>query len=179
MQSYSGRRGGGQTGFTRPTLQHQARHSLSLLPAPGPPAGRQGPPHDPPPMLYHFFILGQDKVIIAEGHTEDDRCDAFEAVDPLLPLRPLPTDIKHPAEAQHRLRGHTELCPDTGGGGGSWKGLQTSGVQCKPGTQPGSNPEPRRALIVFRAISAEQLEVQLSAADSPGHACFVPCLPFP
>lgn len=37
-------------------------------------------------MTYHFFVLGQDKVIITEGHTENNCCHTFKAMDPLLPL---------------------------------------------------------------------------------------------
>jgi hypothetical protein len=47
---------------------------------------------------YHLLILGQDQVIGAQGYTEDDGCDTLEAVDPFLPLRPLTTHIKHPAD---------------------------------------------------------------------------------
>ena len=49
---------------------------------------------------HHLLILSQDQVISAHGHTEDDSRDSLEAVDPLLPLWPLASDVKHPAQRQ-------------------------------------------------------------------------------
>ena len=43
----------------------------------------------------HLLVLGQDEVVAGEGHAEDDRGHALEAVDPLLPLRTLAADVKH------------------------------------------------------------------------------------
>ena len=49
---------------------------------------------------HHLLILSQDQVVGAHGHTEDDGSDTLEAVDPLLPLGPLASHIKHPARRQ-------------------------------------------------------------------------------
>jgi hypothetical protein len=46
----------------------------------------------------HLLVLCQDQVIAGESHAEDDGGDALEAVDPLLPLRPLAAHVKHPAQ---------------------------------------------------------------------------------
>lgn len=43
----------------------------------------------------HLFVFGQNQVIVAQRHTEDDGGHAFEAVDPFFPLGPLSSHIKH------------------------------------------------------------------------------------
>lgn len=43
----------------------------------------------------HLFVFGQNQVVVAQRHTEDDGGHAFEAVDPFLPLGPLSSHIKH------------------------------------------------------------------------------------
>ena len=50
--------------------------------------------HDSP---IHLFIFSEDEVVAREGDTEDDGSDSLKAVDPLLPLRPLAPNVKHPA----------------------------------------------------------------------------------
>ena len=46
----------------------------------------------------------EDLVVLGHGDAEDDRRDVLEAVDPLLPLRSLPPDIKQPGEANGACR---------------------------------------------------------------------------
>lgn len=43
----------------------------------------------------HFFIFGQNQVIVTQRHTEDDGRHSFKAVNPFLPLRSLSSHIKH------------------------------------------------------------------------------------
>ena len=43
----------------------------------------------------HLLVLGEHEVVAAERHAEDDGRHALEAVDPLLPLRPLTADVEH------------------------------------------------------------------------------------
>jgi len=43
----------------------------------------------------HLLVLGEHEVEPAERHAEDDGRHALEAVDPLLPLRPLTADVEH------------------------------------------------------------------------------------
>ena len=50
----------------------------------------------------HLLVLGQDEVVAGEGHAEDDRGHALEAVDPLLPLRTLAADVKHSAQRERK-----------------------------------------------------------------------------
>ena len=47
---------------------------------------------------YHLLILGQHQVISAQCDAENNGCDSFETVDPLLPLRALASHIEHSAE---------------------------------------------------------------------------------
>lgn len=49
---------------------------------------------------YHLLILGQHQVISTQCDAENNGCDSFETVDPLLPLGPLATHIEHPAWKQ-------------------------------------------------------------------------------
>ena len=43
----------------------------------------------------HLLVLGEHEVVAAERHAEDDGRHALEAVDPLLPLGPLASDVEH------------------------------------------------------------------------------------
>ena len=52
----------------------------------------------------HFFVFSENKVVAGEGDAEDDGGDPFEAVDPLLPLRPLAPHVKHPGKKQLNAR---------------------------------------------------------------------------
>jgi len=52
---------------------------------------------------YHFLILGQGEVILAHRHNEDNGSYTLKTVDPLLPLGPLTTNIKHPAEHRNKF----------------------------------------------------------------------------
>jgi len=139
-------------------------------------------------ITYHFLVLGQDKVVIAEGHTENNCCHAFKAVDPLLPLRPLATNIKHPGRGRRTISAATEISlpghripPQDGGD--SARDFQTSRVQGKPRTRPNiskadsSEPSlpPGSAHWISKFFSLEQfqqeeLDVTQKPADSPGHA---------
>ena len=47
----------------------------------------------------HLLVLGEHEVVAAERHAEDDGRHALEAVDPLLPLRPLTADVEHSENA--------------------------------------------------------------------------------
>lgn len=42
------------------------------------------------------LIFEQQLIVLGNGDKEEDCGDILEAVDPLLPLRPLATDVKHP-----------------------------------------------------------------------------------
>lgn len=46
---------------------------------------------------HHLFILGQDQVVSAERNAEYNGRDAFETMDPLLPLGSLASHVEHPA----------------------------------------------------------------------------------
>lgn len=46
-------------------------------------------------MAYLAAFFQQHLVVFAQCDAEDDRCDVLEAVDPLLSLTSLTTDIKH------------------------------------------------------------------------------------
>lgn len=66
---------------------------------------------------HHLLILSQDQVISAHGYAEDDGSDSLEAVDPLLPLGPLASNIKHSAgDKWCKLAGYRMRW---GGGGGT------------------------------------------------------------
>lgn len=55
-------------------------------------------PKSPSYMLWVPHLPGcfqKHLVILAQCHTEDDGCDGFKTVNPLFPLRPLATYIKH------------------------------------------------------------------------------------
>jgi len=41
-----------------------------------------------------FLVLCQDLIVFAEADHKKDGCDIVEAVDPLLPLRPLTPDVQ-------------------------------------------------------------------------------------
>lgn len=43
----------------------------------------------------HLLVLCQDQVVAGQRDAEDDGRDSFEAMDPLLALRPLAAHIKH------------------------------------------------------------------------------------
>lgn len=43
----------------------------------------------------HFFVLGEDQVVTAQGYAENDGGDALETVDPLFPLGSLATHVEH------------------------------------------------------------------------------------
>jgi hypothetical protein len=49
-------------------------------------------------LSYHFIVLHEHHVISTQSSDEDDTGHTFEAMDPLLPLRPLTTHIEHSAE---------------------------------------------------------------------------------
>lgn len=50
---------------------------------------------------YRGLVLMQHLVVSTECHTENDGCYILKTVDPLLPLRPLTSNIKQPeAETQ-------------------------------------------------------------------------------
>lgn len=61
------------------------------------------------------LVLEQKLVVLGNGDQEEDGCDVLETVDPLLPLRPLATDVEHAvgqvADNERRL-GDTR-CLDT------------------------------------------------------------------
>lgn len=69
----------------------------------------------PPPFsskssrTYHFLVLSQDEVVVTEGHAENNRRHAFKTVDPLLPLRPLAANIKHPGRGRRTVSEATEI----------------------------------------------------------------------
>lgn len=44
----------------------------------------------------HRLIFEQHLVVFRDGHQEENGRDVLEAVDPLLPLRSLTTDVEHP-----------------------------------------------------------------------------------
>ena len=44
---------------------------------------------------YYCLVLNQHLVVFGKGNQEDDGSDIFEAMDPLFPLRPLATNVKH------------------------------------------------------------------------------------
>src|SRR5436190_2230670 len=44
---------------------------------------------------YLAALFEQHLVVLAQGNTEDDGGDVFEAVNPLLPFTSLPANIKH------------------------------------------------------------------------------------
>jgi hypothetical protein len=46
---------------------------------------------------YLTALFQEHLVVLAQGNAEDDGCDVFEAVDPLLAFASLPADIKHAA----------------------------------------------------------------------------------
>ena len=58
----------------------------------------------PIPILYMFIfsyrglVLVEDLVVLGHGDAEDDGRHVLEAVDPLLPLRPLTPHVKQPGE---------------------------------------------------------------------------------
>ena len=35
---------------------------------------------------YHLLVLSQDEVVVTERYTENDTCDSFKTMDPLLSL---------------------------------------------------------------------------------------------
>lgn len=43
-------------------------------------------------------LFEQDLVVLAQGNAENDGSDIFEAMNPLLPLAPLPTHVEHAAK---------------------------------------------------------------------------------
>ena len=47
---------------------------------------------------YRGLVLVEDLVVLGHGDAEDDGRHVLEAVDPLLPLRPLPSHVKQPGE---------------------------------------------------------------------------------
>lgn len=51
---------------------------------------------------YLVALLQEDLVVFAQSHAEDDGGDVFEAMDPLLSLAALTTDIEH---AVHLISG--------------------------------------------------------------------------
>ena len=51
----------------------------------------------------------QDLVIATESYAEDDGRHVLEAVDPLLPLRPLAAHIKEPEKTEDESVSHTGL----------------------------------------------------------------------
>ena len=44
--------------------------------------------------LYRGLVLMQHLIVLGHGNTEDDGGDVLETVDPLFPLRPLPTHVE-------------------------------------------------------------------------------------
>ena len=47
---------------------------------------------------YRGLVLVEDLVVLGHGDAEDDGRHVLEAVDPLLPLRPLTPHVKQPGE---------------------------------------------------------------------------------
>lgn len=45
--------------------------------------------------VYLLAFLQEYLVVLTQGHTEDDRCDIFKAMDPFLSFTALATNIKH------------------------------------------------------------------------------------
>lgn len=143
----------------------------------------------PFPRTYHFLVLGQDEVVVTEGHAENNRRHAFEAVDPLLPLRPLATNIKHPGEAEEPSQKlWRPPCPATTpfrGDGGASTDCHTSRVQGRTRTRLPPARRPLRALLFpaegslrpeffsLERFQQEDLELHRYPAESPGHAWFV------
>ena len=62
---------------------------------------------------YGILILNQTLIITRQGNHEQQTLNTLKAVDPLLPFRPLPTDIHHAevhlSELEQRLR--NTRCP--------------------------------------------------------------------
>lgn len=58
---------------------------------------------------YHFVILHQHHVVGAQSSDEDDTGHTFETVDPLLPLGPLSTHVKH-SEERDGVVFHSHKC---------------------------------------------------------------------
>lgn len=185
--------------WTTATRGASQRYAHAMIPPPFYSAMQPGDVNSS--ITYHFFILSQDKVVIAEGHTENNCCHAFKAVDPLLPLWPLATNIKHPGRGRRTISEAMETSlpsPHTvhRDVGGSAKDFQTSRVYRKTNTQPSiSKANSSESFLsqegahwILKFFSSEQFQQEeldvtyiaiQKSADSSGHAYFVLCLLFP
>jgi len=93
------RRGGGGETHTHMLItafRHKPGSSSSTDPSPVNTGNVHTHTHTRGWGAHHLLVLGQHQVVVAECHAEDDGGHALEAMDPLLPLGPLPADVEHP-----------------------------------------------------------------------------------
>lgn len=95
---------------------------------------------------YHFFVFSQNQVICAESNAKDDGCHSFKAMNPLLSLRPLTTNIKHSARKKKTPHHYCGL-------GGQTFRVANIHLQCSS-TETNSNFEVSHCCIFRQSVSS-------------------------